>query len=231
MSSIVGKNFKMTTLNLTVIWIGTVVILISFVMAILIPVYKRTYMKGFYFFCLISLSLSINTICGRYYILYNIKLFYFIQSVLTISTFIFWTLFFYKLIKDNFLKRIIHILFISTFSFLFYLIYFNTINKANLQILALINICLTIYCVLFYHYLFKNITFQNILLEPTFWIVAGLIFYSSISLPFYALNNYIKQEFPLVISANIFSISNMLIIIMHLFFIKAYLCTIRLHRV
>ena len=220
----------MSTLNLTVIWIGTAVILISFVMAILIPVYKSTYMKGFYFYSLIALLTSINTILGSLFLLYSSKLFYIIQSILSLSNLVFWTLFFLILLKDRIYSRIIYFLFICTLLLAVYLLNMSYINKPNLQIRALINMCQTIYCIFFYHNLFKNITYQNILLEPSFWIVAGLIFFSCLSLPIYALNSYIKQEFPLIISANIFSISNMLIIIMHLFFIKAYLCTIRLHR-
>ena len=220
----------MTTLNLTVIWIGTVVILISFIMAIIIPINKRTYMKGFYIYSLIALLTSFNTILGSLFLLYNSKLFYIIQSTLNLCNLAFWTFFFLALLKDRIYSTIIYILFISTFLLAVSLLNLSYINKPNLQIRALINMCQTIYCIIFYHKLFKNITYQNILLEPSFWIVAGLIFFSCLSLPFYALNSYIKQEFPLIISANIFSISNMLIIIMHLFFIKAYLCTIRLHR-
>jgi hypothetical protein len=131
-------------------------------------------------------------------------------------------------LNDRKKSKKIKILFLSTLLIAVYLIYFNSTNTPNLHIHALSNICKTIFCIFFYNKLFKNTPHQNILLEPSFWIVTGLIFYSCLSLPFYALNSYIRQQFVPVISYNIFSISNMLIIIMHLFFLKAYLCTTRL---
>ena len=220
----------MTTLNLTVIWIGTVVILISFVMAIFIPVNKRAYMKGFYFYSLIALLISGNTILSSIFLIYSLRIFYIIQSVLAFCSLVFWIFFFHKVLNDYTLKKIIQLLFLCTFLLTICLLYFSSSNKPNLQIVALTNMCQAIFCIFFYYNLFKNLSSQNILLEPSFWIVAGLIFYSCLSIPFYALNSYIKQEFPSIISSKIFSISNIMIIIMHLFFIKGYLCTIRLHR-
>jgi hypothetical protein len=87
-----------------------------------------------------------------------------------------------------------------------------------------------VFCIYFYHKLFKDLPTKNIKSEPSFWIVTGLFFYSCLSVPFYTLNEYMRSSFTRIVYTNIFSISNILIIIMHLFFIKAYICTIRLHK-
>ena len=187
-------------------------------------------MKGFFFCSLIALLASINTICGTLFFVYNRQICFLIQNILNLFDLLFWTLFFLKLLQEKESSRKIQFLFIGTTLLAIYLLYFNNIDKPNLHVLALSNICKTIFCIFFYRKLFKNLPDQNILLEPSFWIVTGLIFYSCLSLPFYALNNYIRTQFSPLLSYNIFSISNMLIIIMYVFFIKAYLCTIRLSK-
>ena len=220
----------MYTLNNIVICIGTLVILISFIIALLMPKSNRVYMKGFFFCSFIALLTSINTICTSFFLLYSLKICFLIQNILIIADLLFWTLFFMKLLKErNILKKII-LLFICTLLLAIYLFYSSDTEKPNLQVLGLVNICKSIFCIFFYYKIFTKLPNQNILLEPSFWIISGLIFYSCLSLPFYALNNYIKIEFPPLISYNIFSISNILIIIMYIFFIKAYLCTIRLSK-
>jgi hypothetical protein len=187
-------------------------------------------MKGFFLVILISLTISINSILGSLFFLYNIKLFVFIQSCLDLLDLIFWTFFFLKLLPDKKSKIIIRIFFSASLLFSIIFLYWNNLDKSNLQILVVLNVCKSIFCIRFYQKLFKNLTYQNILSEQAFWIVNGLIFYSSLSLPFYGFNFYIKEHFSPLISNNIFSFSNILIIIMHLFFIKAYLCRIQVRK-
>ncbi len=219
----------MATLNNIVIWFGTGVIIISFIIALSLSKNSNNYMKGFFLCPLIALLVSINSIFGSIFFLYNQELCFLIQSFLFLFELLFWSFFFLKILKDKKDSMKIKILFSITLLISIYLIYFSNVDKRNLNIVALSVICKTIFCIFFYYDLFKNLSYRNILLEPVFWIVTGLIFYSCLSLPIYTLNSYIKLLLP-VFASNIFSISNMLIIIMHLFFIKAYLCKIRLHK-
>lgn len=214
----------MDTLNTTVTTIGTAVIFITFIIALIFSKDNIAYMKGFIFCVLIGLLVSINAICSRILLLYNARICFSIQSVCILLDFIFWRYFFLRLLEYKKRQEIIQILFLFAFLAAIILLYYNSTNNSNLHVLALLNMCKTIYCILFYHNLFKNISNQNILSEPSFWIVTGLLFYSCLSVPFYGLNNYIKLNSPPLISNNIFSISNMLITIMYLFFIKAFLC-------
>ena len=222
----------MTVLHYMVIWIGTFVILVSFVLSLLLnkKFRIRNYMKGFYILPLIALLLSVNTIFNILFHAYNNKHFFLLQYSLSILDLIFWRVFFVNLftnIKDvNKVKLFFLIVLILT-SILFFL---NDWGNPNFQAISIFNFCKTLFCILYFYKLFKDIPEKNITLEPSFWIVTGLFFYSGLSIPFYSLHNYIKSNTPLFISTNIFAISNMLIIIMHLFFIKAYLCTTRLHR-
>ncbi len=220
----------MKTLNTVVIITGTVVILVNFIIALILSKKQNTVMKVFFICIIIALLVSINSIFGLFLPTYNLKICFTIQNILFLLDLFFWGIFFLKILRDKKSQRIIKVLFAITFSIAAYILYSNSITKVSLQALAVIDICKTIFCILFYHNLFKIISSQNLFKNPIFWIVTGVIFYSCLSLPFYGLNNYIKLQFAPFIANNIFSISNMLIIIMYLFFTKAFFCTISLGR-
>jgi len=220
----------MNTLNNIIIWIGSGLVFSSFIISVLMPTQKKIYMKGFFFCPFIACLISINSISSRFYFLYSMQVNFLIQIILLLCDLIFWGVFFHRLI--NMRKESIKIVVFSSIIFLIsvYTLYFNNTYTPNLHIHALSNCVKVIFCVLFFSKLFKEILFKNILKEPSFWIVSGLMFYSSISIPFYALNNYIMQNFAIELAYTFFSISNMLVIIMHFFFIKSFLCTIHLHK-
>ncbi len=188
-------------------------------------------MKWFFLCPLIALLVSINSISGKIFSLYPIDTFYIFQNCLSLFEILFWFSFFLQIIKAKKARAQLTILLAITLIFAFYLLFLSKVGINNIHILALTAICKTVFCIFFFYKLFKNLFYQNILKEPAFWIVTGLIFYSTLSLPFYGLNSYLKFQFSRSVSSNFFSVSNMLIIIMHLFFIKAYLCTIRVYRV
>ena len=143
-------------------------------------------------------------------------------------TIIFWSIFFLKIFttKNDSLK--IKIMLGITLCVALFSYYFNSFDKQNFHTISFFNIYKTTFCVFFYNKLFKDAPEQNIKHEPSFWVITGLFLFSCLSIPFYALNDYIKSQFSFIISTNIFASSNILIIIMHFFFIKAYICTIRL---
>ncbi len=229
-SSFIHKK-KMLRLYQAVIWVGSVVILISFMMAIFNNqrFAARTYMRNFLFCPLSGLLISINTILSKLFFVYSNSFLYSIQFSLDLLYLAFWAHFFLNVFinRNDLLK--IKILFFSTFLIAVALYIFSNHQQANLHLLSVMNLCNTISCTFFYYKLFKNVPDQDIKFEPSFWVIAGLFFYSALSLPFYALNDYIKATFPLIAS-DIFAISNVMIIIMHFFFIKAYICTIRLYK-
>ena len=223
----------MTKLNDIVIWSGTLIILISFLLASFVSrtYCTRPYMKLFFLYPLISLVISINTIFNRIFYLYSYETGFFIQFLLLILDLIFWSFLFTTILKNTIDSKNIKTIFYITSLFIISLLFFSTLSNSNLHVISLINLCKTIFCIFYYRRLLKNLPTQNLILEPSFWIVAGVFFYSCLSIPLYALHDYIKLNFTLIISKNIFIISNIFIVVMHLFFIKAYICTTRLPKV
>ncbi len=188
-------------------------------------------MKWFFLCPLIGLLVSINSICWIFFSPFPIKLSFTIQTYLFLADLFFWFYFFIQILNNKKDRAQLTILLAITLVFAFYLLFLSTVGTNNLHIVALTAICKTVFCIFFFYKLFKNLFYQNILKEPAFWIVTGLIFYSTLSLPFYGLNSYLRSQFSPLVSSTSLAVSNMLIIIMHLFFIKAYLCTIRVYRV
>jgi len=223
----------MSQFSYIVTYIGSVVIVVSFLLALSVTKSKniRPYMKHFFVYPLIGIILSINTILNIHALFYPKSLNFSIQSLLLTADLVFWVVFFSKLFghgKDKIKLRAIFIVALCVGLFFYP---FSTIDKPNLHIISIFNICKTLFCIYYYYKLFKTAPNQKIKAEPSFWIVTGLFFYSCLSVPFYALNGYLKSYFPITISANLFAVSNIMIIIMHFFFLKAYSCTARLHKV
>ena len=155
----------MGTLNNNVALIGTGVILIAFIVSFVYSKNNAVYMKGFFLCILIALLVSINTFFGRLFFLYNTRICFSIQSILILLDLIFWRAFFLRSLKDKKTVRIIQILFVFSLSTAIFFFCYNSTNSSNLHVLALINMCKTIFCILFYNNLFKNISDQKILLN------------------------------------------------------------------
>lgn len=187
-------------------------------------------MKWFFLCPLIALLASINSICGRFFSLYQTDSFFTVQIFLFLTDFIFWFSFFLQIINEKKDRIQLKILLLTILFLALYLLFFSKVDKRNMHIVALTAICKTVFCIFFFYKVFKNVLYENILKEPAFWIITGLFFCSTLSLPFYALYSYIKAQFSPLITSTFFSFTNILIIIMHLFFIKAYLCTIQVSR-
>lgn len=219
--------------NAFVTLVGTGIILINFILAFF--VIKKYSFSITFFLCIANaLLLSINTILGKYIKYtntYNLDIIIPIQNFIFLLDLFFWTLFFSKILKDKKNKVIIKFLFFLALFLSSYAIYLNQETKLTLHVLAIINIYKAILCVLYYQKLSKIVSRQNIFSDPVFWIVTGVLFYSSLSIPIYGLVNYIKGQISSTLYLKVFTISNLMIIIMHLFFIKANLCAIRAHKV
>lgn len=219
----------MYTLENIVIWIGTGVILISFIMALFIRRYKHIpyYMKSFYVYPLIALLISINTILFRYFNLYPAYALYFLQKNLLIIDFIFFGLFSNYLLRYNRYKNFIKIIFAIFAIATIYFTYSYDIDKPVYRAHVAVNLGKCLFCLFYFNSLFNDKDVLQLKKEPSFWIVTGVFFYSSITLPAYAIYDYLRANLSKFLSDGIFAATNMAIIIMHILFIQSYMCSAR----
>lgn len=90
------------------------------------------------------------------------------------------------------------------------------------------NIALIICSIFYFIELFKSMKLQNLIEEPTFWIVTGVFIGMGTSLPFYAIGGIILRENIYEVKAIITLIGSFAYIAMHLFFIKGFLCSLKM---
>ncbi len=96
--------------------------------------------------------------------------------------------------------------------------YYMSISWAD----ALESLCLIIPCLFYFFELFKfpEIAFKK---KESFWVITGILFYMSASIPIFLLSDYIKKNIPAYFDI-VFSLNYILYSILFLLFIKAYLC-------
>lgn len=216
----------MPSLYMSVIWIGTVVIFVSFIIALAIKGRKNVpvFMKYFYFYPLLALCVSFNTILGDYFHFFTRESLLRIQNILFIIDFLFWYFFFKNLLKKKI--RILQFIFLLFLTSTIILRLSTGFHKPGFEINAVTNFGKILFCLFYCIELFKSEPVLNLKNESAFWIVSGLFFYTCVSLPFYTVYEYLNLNLPRLISRNLFSSTNISIILMHLLFIKAYLCQI-----
>lgn len=135
------------------------------------------------------------------------------------------------IVNKEAVKKYLHIIF---FTFLIVILYFlitenieQTIHKAY----VMSSLGLTIFCIIYYYQLFNYLPIFNLRTEPSFWIVSGIFFAMSIHIPVSAGIEYLQDkisEFDYLMLYNFLMFSYT---IMHLFFVKAFICTIKMHKV
>jgi len=219
--------------NTTVLWVGSLIIIISFCFSIHISLKKGKplYMKYFFFIPLIALLITINTFIDKYFHLLDKPVFYKIQLLISFFDLFVWSLFFLKLNKSKTVTIIITGTLLAIFLLTSLLFITTEFSKPNFQIICIFNISKSLLCIHYYFKLFQKPPIYNLKSDPAFWISNGLFFYSCISLPFFSFHNFINTQLSEMLALDLLTLSNMLIIIMHLFFLKAYICSIKTHRV
>lgn len=215
-----------------ILWTGTFILILSFILALKVNNYIQTpkYMKNFYFIPLAGVVISINHFAIKIFPGYQKTFAYLFQTVTLLFILFLWRLFFIKIFvlpRDKFYINIATMLTVLIFILFTFT---SKYNKPNLHIFSVLNFCQVLFCTFYYYKLFKTEPIQDIKQEPSFWITIGLLSYSCLSIPIYILNDYIRNFLPYTISRTIFAFSNILIIVMHLFFIKSYSCIIRQHK-
>ena len=135
-------------------------------------------------------------------------------------------IYFYNNIRSNASKFFLKLLFISFFVICFYLCEKKSIlfspAQSSFGIMVGESLCLVIPCLFYFHDLFltRNLILKN---HKSFWIVTGILFYNSCSIPIFLLISYIQLNLPQY--ANIFLALNYILnSVLFGLFIKAYLC-------
>ena len=187
--------------------------------------------RVFYFYACMSIS---QTILASYINLFqsgNKEFAFVIQGSINIFTILEFLIFYYFLIKrirSVFIKRLMR-LFI--FLFIFITAYFWGFTNEFFQNparLTVIESFLIIFSCLFYFYeLFKYPLIKNLLSEPSFWMVTGMLFLFSSIVPLFLIHDYIAKNFSILYD-NLYSINFIAYSLLFVLFIIGFRCQMKI---
>lgn len=179
-------------------------------------------------FCIYSLIAATNTIFNllhNYFKASSNLTYGIVNNSLLLFHFIFLTAFIYQVLPNKFISKIFFIIQAFFLLIIIYSFFTNDLTKHQPTTFAVSNFGLVIFCFFYYYQLFESMPRINLLSEPSFWIVNGIFFSMCATIPVLLLRSFLTDT----ISADFYSIVVAIIPfsygIMHLFFIKAYLCS------
>jgi hypothetical protein len=122
------------------------------------------------------------------------------------------------------LISLIHLIFIGIIFLMFFLV--SSFNNLNTLQIFISSLCLFIFCIIYFFKILKNQTKElgNIRISPEFWIISGVFFSMGMLIPIPIVVNMLRQSSTQDLIRVLSIINCSCYIILHLFFLKAYLC-------
>lgn len=186
-------------------------------------------MNQFHWYFAVGAILAIATFLKKYWVLYDQKLASLINSSCLLFHFIFLSAFIYCTLpyKKSILYRVIFL--VCTVLIIFCLFTNNSYTLPS-NAFAISNLGLVIFCCFYYYQLFEAVPTITLLKEPSFWIITGIFFCMCSTVPILAIRFYLLHNTSQKFYSTIEIVIPFAYGVMHLFFIKAYVCSIRFRR-
>ncbi len=210
-----------------IILTGTIVIVITLISLFSLFIKSKLsnpYLKLFWF-TIIGLFLSINSIVYTFFHIPEKNVFLLVQQLLAITQLTILGGFFFDELKKLFHIKLFFIAAIILSVFIIYRNYSTNYTHNFKHVNVFFNFPLIILSIKYYRSLLKQEPLQNLTHLPIFWVATGTFLYSCTSIPVYSLVNFIQptDENKILIN-DLYHISNISLILLYVCFIKAYLC-------
>lgn len=183
------------------------------------------YMNKFYWYSFIAVFLVMFNFLQKFFNITSKSVSGIIHSSLLLFHFIFLCLFIYRVLPNKKISKYIIILFFLFLFVILFCIFTNDLSAPQNKAYAFTNFGLVIFCCFYYLQLFESMPTINLLKEPSFWIISGIFFCMCATIPLTSLRGYLYDNIPYNLYLSIGSIGFFAYGVMHLFFIKAYLCS------
>lgn len=209
--------------------LGSIAILLSLLGAISICVKPKLpkYLRVFYLYPLLGLVISLVTITNTFFYEFSKYFISVCESLYVILEPIFWGYFFLLFFENTKTKSLVKII-SSILILLTLILVINSGGKGyNHEVMSINNLSYCFYCTIYFVNLFRTDPVLKIYNEPVFWIISGVFFYSAVSLPLFPFSDYYQRMNSRELFLPFISAINLVIIIMHLLFIKGYQCLIK----
>lgn len=180
------------------------------------------YLKGFYVYPLIGLIIIVFFWLD--FLQITAKYFYInLNRISLLFHFAFLSSFSCKALKLETQNSIERILFWVLFIILIGIECIDFIKNRYLSF-STANIFLLLFCINYYNKLFRNSPSINLIQEPAFWIITGIFLGMGTIIPFSFFNPYLSTKIPINNYYLLVLMAALGYSIMHLLFIKAFLC-------
>lgn len=115
--------------------------------------------------------------------------------------------------------------------FIAYILFFSDWNFLVNKAFAVTNFSLTVLCLVYYFQILKLEVPFSLINEPSFWIITGIFIGMGSSSPLSAIIDYLAYDSSGLKHQFFYKLVAASYTIMHLFFIKGYLCSIKERKV
>jgi len=184
------------------------------------------YMEKFYWYSFIATFSSSFNYIQKYGYIFSKNVSVVLQSSLLLFHFIFLSLFIYRVLPTKIDSKEIKILFFLLLLIIIYCVFTNDLTIPAYKAYSFTNFGLVLFCCFYYLQLFESMPTINLLKEPSFWIISGVFFCMCATIPLTSLRGYLYHNIPYNLYLSMGGIGFFAYGVMHLFFIKAYLCSI-----
>lgn len=215
----------MMLLSKWITFFGTLLLIVSFVWAFRLRKAKNAprYFKFFYWLPLVRVLQSFCVILNIIQVLgKNIAAGS--QNLVAIIEFCLTTLLFYSLYHKKEQKKFVVVLFVASAAIAVFLLATNYFDQLFFHLNAFFNFSVFLLCLYYYRQLLKNFGVVELSKDPTFWLVLGFFIFSTVTLPLYAIEGFIRINYGRQVSVYVMIAINLTIITEHLLFMKAYRC-------
>lgn len=213
-------------LNNFIFYLGTLVIIITLLVALLFKdVTKPQYFDYIFLIIYTGIFISINTFLFKKINLYPLRVGLILQDILIVAKFLFMCLFFYHLQISKISKKRIKFLIIASILTSVSLIVIANLGYIYFPQIIIQNVVLITFSAAYFLNILKGKLDIILFKSSVFWLVLGIFFWATVSFPVYCLYFFIpiNEEYREIIN-RVFSISNISLMVMYMLFIKSYLC-------
>jgi hypothetical protein len=213
--------------NSFIILFGTGVILLAFIVALWFTKKDKPSFFTYIFWAIcIGLLLSVNAITGFFLKMYPPRTAFIVQGILDVIHSFYLGLFFHKILSgSNYKKAAYAILWIFTGIQILILIALINNSRIAFHTHTAASLMFVLFSIFYFRSLLGNNSKVVLYKLPVFFIVIGIFSWACISFPIYAFSPIVIQnsKYESLIT-KVFTLANILLIVMYLFFIKAYWC-------
>ncbi|MBU3714080.1 MAG: hypothetical protein FGM46_03945 [Ferruginibacter sp.] len=187
------------------------------------------YLEGFYWYNIVAFFFALLSFVETF--ITGIKISPFLLNFSLLFHFIFLGSFIIKTMPTSSLTKWLKVAFVIFTVLLLAYILSDNFFKINNKAYSISNFSLTIICLFYYFQLFRKPPILSLKEMPSFWIVSGVFFGMGINTPFSAIVDFFKNK-PMIINHVFFYVlMTNGYIIMHLFFIKGFLCSSKVKKI